>query len=69
MKNERGFVLTVTGVMMCITILALGLALSGCAGELYIGTRRIDRVEQTQVMESKSWYCAYINCGGTQDDK
>lgn len=37
--------------------------MSGCSGELYVGTRRIDEVTQTQKMIDKPWYCAYVNCG------
>lgn len=41
----------------------LALQLCGCvAGELYVGTRRIDKVEQHQFMDNRSWYCAYVPC-------
>lgn len=43
----------------------LAVALSGC--EVYVGTRRIDHVEQTQTMTDKPWYCAYFDCRGSND--
>ena len=39
-------------------------ALTGCAGEIYIGTRRIDEVQQTQVMKDKPWKCLLTECIG-----
>lgn len=45
------------------------LLLSGCSaliptGELYVGSRRIDEVQQTQVMKDKPLRCMFVDCGG-----
>lgn len=40
----------------------MSLNLTGCSGELYLGTRRIDRYEQTQSMTEKPAYCHFFNC-------
>lgn len=46
-----------TGKLLLGALMLLGCLawLSGCAGEVYLGTRRIDEVQQTQVMKDKSW--------------
>jgi hypothetical protein len=51
--------------LLILSALALiTLTQSGCAYEVYAGGRRIDKVEQTQVMVNQPWYCAYIECKG-----
>jgi hypothetical protein len=63
----------VFGVGSCLIVLFLTVAaisLSGCfAGEVYMGTRRIDEVHQTQVMKDKSLRCLFVECGGGQNGK
>jgi len=46
------------GVLVAIVVLALCLSQTGCgliSGEVYLGSRRIDEVEQKQIMRDKSW--------------
>lgn len=51
------------GFIFIVLAIACAFNLTGCvSGELYVGTRRIDRVEQHQYMDDKSWYCAYVPC-------
>ena len=42
---------------------------SGCSQEYYIGTRRIDRYEQTQSMSEKPAYCHFFNCESGRIEK
>jgi hypothetical protein len=42
--------------------LACTLSFSGCSGELYIGTRRIDAYQETREMRPVSWGCVFSNC-------
>lgn len=61
MKNERGFVTTVAGVMMGVTILALALALSGC-GKICVSLDRTDVLTETRTMiDSKPWYMQLLS--------
>ena len=41
--------------LFLISMILTSIVCSGCAGEIYIGTRRIDEVQQTQVMRDKSF--------------
>jgi hypothetical protein len=37
--------------------------LSGCAGEIYLGTRRIDQFERTESMKPQPLKCLFVSCG------
>lgn len=55
---------------MRIGFVLLLVVLSGCSQELYLGTRRIDKYEQTQSMSEKPAYCHFFNCqGGATNEK
>lgn len=61
MENERGFVVTIAGVMMCMTIFALALALSGC-GKICVSLDRTDVLTETRTMiDSKPWYMQLLS--------
>lgn len=48
-----------------LAVITLILTLTGCgilSGEVYVGTRRIDEVQQTQVMKDKPFKCLFVNC-------
>lgn len=47
-------------------LLTIMLFSSGCAGEIYLGARRIDEVQQTQVMKDKPLKCLFVECGGVE---
>jgi hypothetical protein len=52
-------------VFLVCQILAAALAcsfLSGCSGEIYLGTRRIDAYQETREMRPVSWPCVFSNC-------
>ena len=47
-----------------IVLLVVG-SMTGCAGEMYIGTRRIDEYTATQTMKDKPYKCLFVECGST----
>jgi len=52
----------VSGFYAWFVYVLLVMATSGCAGEIYLGTRRIDEVRQEQVMKDKPLKCLFVNC-------
>lgn len=50
------------GFLVWFVYVLLVMATSGCAGEMYLGMRRIDEVEQKQVMKDKPLKCLFVNC-------
>lgn len=55
--------------MKTIIIITVLLMTSGCAGEFYVGTRRIDTYEAHQVMKDKPYKCLFGNYDGCQSDE
>lgn len=69
MRTERQMQedMTWTGMLIIVCwAISIMLFSSGCAGEIYLGTRRIDEVQQTQVMKDKPLKCLFVECGGME---
>lgn len=53
------------GFLVWFIYVLIAVGTSGCgilSGEMYIGTRRIDEVEQKQVMHDKPFKCMFVDC-------
>lgn len=45
------------------------LNLTGCSGEIYLGTRQIDQWEETRTMKEKPAYCRLFSCKEVPNEK
>jgi len=48
--------------MKKLLVVLIALTLSGCAGEVYLGARRIDEYKATQTMHDKPLKCLFVSC-------
>lgn len=56
--------LAMIGFVGIVMFLACGCSALIPTGEFYVGSRRIDEVQQTQVMKDKPLRCMFVDCGG-----
>lgn len=49
--------------MKKVMIVLLVLSLQACAGEIYLGHRRIDEYTAQQTMKDKPLKCLFVECG------
>lgn len=53
--------------MKILAALLVALFMTGCAGEIYLGHRRIDEYQSSQKMNPQPLKCLFVSCGNTED--